>query len=78
MSRIPQVHPLEHNAAERTYFTESLSRTSTMAPAAYRRAVEALTGSLPTWAQRQPVGRKPAAKMAASRHVYSGDPRAAR
>lgn len=53
-------HPLEHNAVERTYFTEQLPRTSTMAAAAYRRAVEALTGSLPSWAQRAKPGRKKA------------------
>ncbi|MCF1444586.1 hypothetical protein ACI2VK_24135 [Ralstonia nicotianae] len=57
MSRISN-HPLEHNAAERTYFTDQLPRTSTMAAAAYRRAVEALTGGLPTWAQRAKPGRK--------------------
>lgn len=50
-------HPLEHNAVERTYFAEQLPRTSTAAAAAYRRAVEALTGSLPTWALRA-AGRK--------------------
>ncbi|KAI3590240.1 hypothetical protein D9X30_4848 [Cupriavidus sp. U2] len=67
------VHPLENNATERAYFTDTLPRTSTSAVAAYRRAVEALTGSLPTWAQRQRTGRKPR-----SLPKYGGDPRAAR
>jgi hypothetical protein len=53
-------HPLEHNAIERQFFTETLQRTSRTSPGAYRRAVEALTGHLPTWARRAKPGRKPA------------------
>ncbi|WP_038754424.1 hypothetical protein [Burkholderia sp. ABCPW 111] len=48
------VHPLEHNIAEAEY----LARQSSNGAAAYRRAVEATTGSLPTWATRQRAGRK--------------------
>jgi hypothetical protein len=48
------VHPLEHNAAEAAY----LARQSSNGAAAYRRAVEACTGHLPTWAKRSRAGRK--------------------
>ncbi|MDO3506047.1 hypothetical protein [Ralstonia pseudosolanacearum] len=67
-------HPLEHNQAERDYFTNSVVHCGTSAAAAYRRAVEALTGGLPTWAQRKPAGRP---RKAVSRK-YSGDPMSAR
>jgi hypothetical protein len=52
------VHPLESNAAEQQYFEKTLQGTARTAPAAYRRAVEACTGSLPTWAKRSKPGRK--------------------
>ncbi|MDR5772146.1 MULTISPECIES: hypothetical protein [unclassified Caballeronia] len=48
------VHPLEHNTAEAEY----LARQSSNGAAAYRRAVEATTGHLPTWAKRSRAGRK--------------------
>jgi hypothetical protein len=47
------VQPLELNAAEREWFLNACGNYVT----AYRRAVEALTGSLPTWAGRQSAGR---------------------
>lgn len=47
------IHPLEFNAAEREWFLKQATTRSS----AYRRAVEALTGSLPTWAGRQSAGR---------------------
>ncbi|MCL9849237.1 hypothetical protein RSP673_010480 [Ralstonia solanacearum P673] len=65
-------HPLEHNTGERDYFEHSALHSNTAA--AYRRAVEALTGSLPTWAQRKAGGRP---RKAVSRK-YGGDPSAAR
>jgi DNA invertase Pin-like site-specific DNA recombinase len=49
----PATHPLEFNAAEREWFLKACNNYVT----AYRRAVEALTGSLPTWAGRQSAGR---------------------
>jgi hypothetical protein len=66
------VHPLEANEAEQQYF-QKVSRSKTRAtPAAYRRAVEACTGSLPTWAMRGRPGRKRRASDP-SRSVTSGD-----
>ncbi len=56
-----QNHPLEHNTAERAYFNQTTGDYRSCR-AAYRRAVEALTGSLPTWAQRAKRGRKPKAR----------------
>jgi|GEM_PF-4780862 len=50
-------HPLEANSVERNY-TSSLKRTSPTALAAYRRAVEACTGWLPSYLQRGKPGRK--------------------
>ncbi|VVD91521.1 hypothetical protein PHO31112_01646 [Pandoraea horticolens] len=55
------LHPLEENAKEAAY-AHGLRRTSPTALAAYRRAVEVLTGSLPTWASRAKPGRKPGAQ----------------
>jgi DNA invertase Pin-like site-specific DNA recombinase len=49
------VHPLEFNAAEREWFLKQATTRSS----AYRRAVETLTGSLPTWAGRHSAGRQP-------------------
>lgn len=51
-------HPLEFNAEERAYAAQAKA-TSTQGIAAYRRAVLATTGSLPTWLQRKRPGRKP-------------------
>lgn len=57
MKRAPDMtgsgHPLESNEVERLWFQSAPSNYTT----AYRRAVEALTGSLPTWALRQGGGR---------------------
>ncbi len=64
-------HPLEGNADERDY-AAGLRRTSPTALAAYRRAVEACTGSLPTWAMRCKPGRK-RRESNPSRSVASGD-----
>lgn len=47
-------HPLEANTADRDYF----QRANKHGKATYRRAVEACTGNLPTWATRQRAGRK--------------------
>jgi hypothetical protein len=41
------------NAAEREWFLNACANYAT----AYRRAVQVLTGSLPTWAERQSAGR---------------------
>ncbi len=49
------VHPLEDRASEAAYF----ARQNPNGAAAYRRAVKATTGSLPTWAQPQKRGRNP-------------------
>jgi hypothetical protein len=57
-------HPLEHNDTERGYFLDTLERSGPGALAAYRRAVEILTGGLPTWARRAKAGRKAKASMA--------------
>ncbi|MBB3213946.1 hypothetical protein FHW67_003252 [Herbaspirillum sp. Sphag1AN] len=51
-------HPLEHNEVERHYFLYTLQKTSRSGPSAYRRAIEAATGGLPTWAMRGKPGRK--------------------
>jgi hypothetical protein len=47
-------HPLENRADEAEYF----ARQGEHGKAAYRRAVEATTGSTPTWAKRGKPGRK--------------------
>ena len=49
-------HPLEHHAEEASYFAKQGEHGA----AAYRRAVTAITGSLPTWAERHKPGRKAA------------------
>lgn len=52
-------HPLELRSEEAAYFTKQCPNGA----AAYRRAVEACTGSLPTWAARRPgVQHKPRRK----------------
>ncbi|WP_157641767.1 hypothetical protein [Burkholderia ubonensis] len=51
-------HPLEHNAGARRYFELLRARASRGPVAAWREAVEALTGSLPSWAARERAGRK--------------------
>lgn len=60
-------HSLEHNETERTHFHGTLERTGPGAVAAYRRAVEVLTGHLPTWANRAKPGRKPKTQEAVRR-----------
>jgi len=62
------VHPLEHRTDEAEYF----ARQGENGKAAYRRAVEATTGSTPTWAMRGKPGRK-RRKSDTSRSVASGD-----
>lgn len=52
-----QTHPLEHDQQQREYFARLLANTNGGA-AAYRRAIRALTGDLPTWAQPRKPGRK--------------------
>ncbi|TAM34135.1 MAG: hypothetical protein EPN61_17550 [Burkholderiaceae bacterium] len=47
-------HPLETNETERDYFLRASISSSERG--AYRRALEATTGSLPSWAQRHPGG----------------------
>ena len=46
-------HPLENNLLERARFNAT---TSTSERAAWRRAVELLSGGLPTWAERKRKG----------------------
>lgn len=57
-----ELHPLEHNEVERQHFVSTLDCASPIGRSAYRRAVEALTGSLPTWAIRGKPGRKATSK----------------
>lgn len=49
-------HPLELNQQQREYF-ERLKTNTRGGAAAYRRAVAALTGSLPSWAVPKKPGR---------------------
>jgi hypothetical protein len=49
-------HQLEDNLIERARFN---AYASTNERAAWRRAIEVATGSLPTWAERKRPGRKP-------------------
>ncbi|WP_124470507.1 MULTISPECIES: hypothetical protein [Burkholderia cepacia complex] len=51
-------HPLEHNAGARGYFELLRARASRGPVAAWREAVETLTGGLPSWAARERAGRK--------------------
>lgn len=60
-------HPLESNLVERARFH---TITSTSERSAWRRAVEALTGSLPSWAQRKPKGQKPTFDVGAAVAMY--------
>lgn len=60
-------HPLESNLVERARFH---TITSTSERSAWRRAVEALTGSLPSWAQRKPKGQKPSFDVAEAIALY--------
>ncbi|CAN7509217.1 hypothetical protein LJR290_003447 [Variovorax sp. LjRoot290] len=60
-------HPLESNIVERARFN---AITSTSERSAWRRAVEALTGSLPSWAERKPKGQKPSFDVAAAVAMY--------
>lgn len=55
-------HPLERNAAARSYFAGLRARASQGPVAAWREAVETLTGGLPSWAERERAGRKKAAR----------------
>ncbi|MNL62081.1 hypothetical protein D3C87_1860690 [compost metagenome] len=52
-------HPLELNGRERLYFQSINRPASTRAAAAYRRAIIACTGSMPSWCQYQKPGPKP-------------------
>lgn len=54
-------HPLEHNHEQRLYFQRIKPAIAGTGAAAYRKAVIACTGSLPSWAQPQKPGRKPKA-----------------
>jgi hypothetical protein len=60
-------HPLESNIVERARFHAT---TSTSERSAWRRTVEALTGSLPSWAERKPKGQKPTFDVAAAVAMY--------
>lgn len=51
-------HPLEHRSDVRAYFDGLRARASQGPAAAWREAVEALTGGLPSWAARERAGRK--------------------
>lgn len=50
------MNPIENNTDERHYFGLLKSVRNGEGAAAYRRAVQACTGSLPTWAQRKRPG----------------------
>ena len=56
-------NPLENNDAERARF---LALSGTSERAAWRRAVEATTGNLPTWAERKRNGLRPSFDAAAA------------
>jgi hypothetical protein len=55
------LHPLERNEQEQAYFQQINKRSMGLGAAAYRRAVIACTGSLPSWCQRRKPGPKPKA-----------------
>ena len=61
-------HPFELNLLQRARFN---TITSTSERSAWRRAVEALTGSLPTWAERKPKGQKPTFDVVAAVAMYN-------
>ena len=56
-------HILEENLIERARWN---ALTATTARAAWRRAVEATTGALPSWAQRRRKGLRPSFDAAAA------------
>jgi hypothetical protein len=60
-------HPLESNLMERARFN---TITNSSERSAWRRAVEALTGSLPSWAQRKRKGQKPTFNVAEAVAMY--------
>jgi hypothetical protein len=60
-------HPLENNLLERARFNAT---TSTSERAAWRRAVELLSGSLPTWAERKRNGLRPSFPAAEAVALY--------
>lgn len=57
-------HPIEQNTVERDYFRAMQRNTNGMGVAAYRRAMVACTGTLPSWAEPGKAGRKPKQKPA--------------
>lgn len=57
-------HPLESNAEQRAYFQQIKQALTGTGAAAYRKAVIATTGWLPTWCQYAKPGRKPKANIA--------------
>ena len=61
-------HPLEHNLIERARWN---ALTDTTTRAAWRRVAEALTGSLPSWAERKKNGVKPTFDVAEAVALYS-------
>lgn len=61
-------HPLENNAAECAWF---ISYKHPNGRAGYRRAVELLTGSLPTWAARKPSGEASKIDTAQALHMLA-------
>lgn len=52
-------HPLEFNQVEREFFEQCGIKGFSALRGSYRRAVEALSGCLPTWAERAKPGWKP-------------------
>jgi hypothetical protein len=54
-------HPLEQNVLEQEYFERIKPYANGTVAASYRRVVELCYGSLPSWAERKPTGRKPKA-----------------
>ncbi|WP_143322737.1 hypothetical protein [Candidimonas nitroreducens] len=57
-------HPIEDNTREQDYFSLLKLDTNGTPAAAYRRAVQACTGFLPTWAERAKPGRARRNKVA--------------
>ncbi|MCA3184301.1 MULTISPECIES: hypothetical protein [unclassified Cupriavidus] len=54
-------HPLEDSATERLYVEQANGYGQRHRAAAYRRAVLASTGYLPSWLEKKKPGRKPKA-----------------
>lgn len=51
-------HPLENNSEQKSYFARIARPGTGLGAAAYRQAVIATTGTLPSWCQRRKAARK--------------------